>query len=288
MAEKGRAIAENECIQAIIVIKNVNLNKNMKSYQQLKFVKCTIKSLVILTFLSVLMPACNNYKKVLYFQDLDRVNIRKEPIKNYSALVIQPEDILEINVASLNPEASAVFSFSSAAGGAAGQATGSEYLVDHTGFINFPLLGYLKVVGSTTSGLRKELSEKLLVYLKEPIINVRIVNFKVSVIGDVANPGVYSVVNEKISIPEVLSMAGDINFSAKRNNILLIREQNGNREYIPIDLTKNVFQSPYYYLKNNDLIYVQPGRNKVGGFSQTFGLFVSLVSVASIVIQVLR
>jgi polysaccharide biosynthesis/export protein len=234
------------------------------------------------------MPACNSYKKVLYFQDLDRVNIRREPIKNYSALVIQTEDILEISVASLNPEASAVFSFSSAGGGAGGTAAGSEYLVDHAGFVNFPLLGYLKVAGSTTSSLRKELSEKLLIYLKEPIINVRIVNFKVSVIGDVATPGVYSVGNEKITIPEVLSMAGDINLSAKRNNILLIREQDGNREYIPIDLTKNIFQSPYYYLKNNDLIYVQPGRNKVGGFSQTFGLFVSIISVASIVVQVLR
>lgn len=242
---------------------------------------------VLLSLLPILLIGCNNYKKVLYFQNIDRAKVKKEKIDNYSPLVIQTEDILQINVASLNPEASAIFSFSSASSGG-GSSSGSEYLVDHEGKINFPLLGSLKVTGVTTSDLREKIRHQLLIYLKEPIVNIRIVNFKVSIIGDVASPGVYNVQNEKISIPELLSMAGDINLSAKRNNIILIREQDGNREFIPIDLTQNIFQSPYYYLKNNDLIYVQPDRNKVGGAWNTFNTVVSLISVASLVIQILR
>lgn len=246
-----------------------------------------IRRYVLLSLLPILLIGCNNYKKVLYFQNIDRAKVKKEKIDNYSPLVIQTEDILQINVASLNPEASAIFSFSSASSGG-GSSSGSEYLVDHEGKINFPLLGSLKVTGVTTSDLREKIRQQLLIYLKEPIVNIRIVNFKVSIIGDVASPGVYNVQNEKISIPEVLSMAGDINLSAKRNNIILIREQDGNREFIPIDLTQNIFQSPYYYLKNNDLIYVQPDRNKVGGAWNTFNTVVSLISVASLVIQILR
>lgn len=241
------------------------------------------RPLISLIMLSLF--GCNSYEKVLYFQDLDRSNVRKEEIKNYTPLAIQTEDILEINVSSLNPEASAVFSFSSAK---SGSSSGSEYLVDHAGQINFPLLGVVKVAGSTTSELREELRKKLLIYLKEPIINIRLINFKVSVIGDVARPGVYNVANEKITIPEVLSMAGDLNLSAKRNNVLLIREQDGGRQYIPIDLTKNVFQSPYYYLKNNDLLYVQPDRSKVGATSRTFNYAISAVSVLSIILQLIR
>jgi len=237
--------------------------------------------------LITLLAGCNNYKRVLYFQDLDRTSISKEEISNYSPLVIQTEDILAISVTSLNAEASAVFSFSSQSSGA-GASGGAEYLVDHSGRINLPLLGSLPVAGMTTAELREEVRKKLLIYLKEPIVNIRLVNFKVSIIGDVSNPGVYEVANEKISIPELLSMAGDLNLSAKRNEVLIIREQDGKREYIPVDLTKNIFRSPYFYLKNNDLIYVQPHRNKVGGISQTFSLVASVISVGAIVFQILQ
>lgn len=246
------------------------------------------KVITTLCFISLLLLyGCNSYKKVLYFQDIDRTNIRSEEVSNYSPLVIQTEDIIGISVASLNPEASAIFSFSSNSGG--GASAGSEYLVDQKGQIHFPLLGSLKVTGFTTAQLREEIQKKLLFYLKEPIVNVRIVNFKVSVIGDVSSPGVYQVPNEKVTIPEVLSMAGDINLTAKRNNILLIREHNGTRKFIPIDLTKNLFKSQYYYLKNNDLIYVQPDRNKVNsGLSKSLSLVLSTISVASIIIQFVR
>lgn len=245
------------------------------------------KNLSVLALLSLGLMSCNSYKRVLYFQELDRSAMHKEVINNYEPLSIQTEDILEINVSSLSPEASAVFSFSSS-GGTGGSSSGTQYLVDHSGAINFPMLGSIKVAGSTTAQLREQLRSKLLSYLKEPIVNIRILNFKVSVIGDVVRPGMYNVANEKITIPEVLSMAGDLNLTARRENILLVREQDGNRQFIPIDLTKNVFQSPYYYLKNNDLLYVQPDRSKVGATSRTFNIVASVISVTAIVIQILR
>ena len=236
----------------------------------------------------IALSGCNSYKKVLYFQDLDRSKITREDITNYSPLIIQTEDILSINVSSLNPEASAVFSFSSQSSSGGGASGGGDYLVDHDGQINLPLLGTLTVAGMTTAELREDVRKKLLIYLKEPIVNIRLMNFKVAVIGDISNPGVYDVENEKISIPELLSMAGDLTSSAKRNQVILIREQNGEREYIPVDLTKNVFKSPYFYLKNNDLIYVQPGRNRAGGVFQTFSVVASVFSVAAIAVQLFR
>lgn len=260
----------------------------MKNLPNLKASKYGLfKTLVALALISVGLTSCNSYKKVLYFNDLDKSTMHKEAIKNYVPLSIQTEDILEISVSSLSPEASAIFSFSSS-NAKNGVNVGSQYLVDHTGEINFPMLGSLKVSGFTTAELREQLRNKLLTYLKEPIVNIRIINFKVSVIGDVVNPGVYNVVNEKITIPEVLSMAGDLQLSAKRNNVLLVREQDGNRQFIPIDLTKNIFQSPYYYLKNNDLIYVQPDRSKVGATSRTFNIVASSISITAIIIQMLR
>jgi polysaccharide export outer membrane protein len=260
----------------------------MKNLLHLKAIKYRFSFfMVMLGLITIGVTSCNSYEKVLYFQDLDKSGMHKEVINNYAPLSIQTEDILEINVSSLSPEASAVFSFSSSVG-KSGASSGSQYLVDHSGEINFPMLGPLKVAGFTTSELREQLRSKLLSYLKEPIVNIRILNFKVSVIGDVVNPGVYNVPNEKITIPEVLSMAGDLQLSAKRNNVLLVREQDGHRQFIPIDLTKNIFQSPYYYLKNNDLIYVQPDKSKVGATSKTFNIVASALSLTAIVVQLLR
>lgn len=236
----------------------------------------------------MLMISCNSYKKVLYFQDIDRANIRTEDVSNYSPLLIQTEDILAISVASMNPEASAIFSFSNSSTPGSVSA-GSEYLVDQKGMIHFPFLGSMKVTGYTTATLREEIQKKLLFYLKEPIVNIRLVNFKVSVIGDVSNPGVYQIMNEKITITEVLSMAGDLNVTARRNNVILIREQNGTRKYVPVDLTRNLFNSPFYYLKNNDLIYVQPDRSKVStGASKSINILMTAISVATLILQLTK
>ncbi len=138
------------------------------------------------------------------------------------------------------------------------------FLVDNNGNINLPIVGQMKVAGITTTNLAEQLQySKALSIFEKPIVNVRIMNFKISVLGDVMKPDVFNIQNERITITEALSLAGDLNITAVRNNILLIREINGKREFIPIDLnSKRLFDSPYYYLKNHDVIYVTPNKAK--------------------------
>ena len=224
---------------------------------------------LVFVFLIVFSCSCGSYKQIPYFQDLSRSSNLQEDIKNYSPFIIQPGDILGISVTSLNPEASAVFNYNlNKVNGVNSDSSPTNavvgYLVDHQGNIQVPQLGIIKVQGLTTHELKDQLSKTLLTYLKQPLVNIRILNFKISVMGDVARPNVYTVENERVTIPEALTLAGDLNITAKRN-ILLIREVDGKREFVPIDMTsKKLFDSPYYYLKNNDVLYVDPDRTKYG------------------------
>jgi len=223
------------------------------------------------------LTSCNAYRKIPYFQNINRSAQTKENIDNFTPLTIQASDILSITVSSLNPLA-----YSDSSGRVAG------YLVDQNGEIKLPLIGKVAVAGLTTSVVGDQIQKKLLPYLKEPAVNVRMLNFKVAVLGDVVKPDVYKVPSERITVTEALSMAGDLNITAKRNNLLLIREIDGKREYIPMDLTSSaIFHSPYYYLKNNDVIYVQPDKTKyatVDGSYRTYSLILSALSIAAIIL----
>lgn len=216
-----------------------------------------LKGLFVITLLSIL-SSCRSYREIPYFQEVSRNTVSQEDITNYSPLTIQPDDIIGINVLSLNADASAAFNYNATNNPNIG------YVVNQKGEIKLPLVGNLKVSGLTTDELRTQLQRTLLTYLREPTVNVRILNFKVSVFGDVLRPDVYSVANgERLTLPEALAMAGDLNITGLRE-VLLIRERNGKREYVPLDLkSKNIFNSPYYYLKNNDMIYVQPHKTKL-------------------------
>lgn len=251
----------------------------------------SIKANHILLFL-IIFSSCSTYKNIPYFQDLDRSTITIDSLNNSTQLVLQAEDILGINVSSMNPEASAIFNYSLS------RVTGNNfdispnnpvfgYLVDRNGYIQLPLLGDMKVAGLTTSQLREELKNQLLTYLNEPVVNVRLLNFRISVLGDVLRPGVYTIQNEKISIPEALSLAGDLNITGIRTNMLLIRELNGERQFVPLDLTsKEFFDSPHFYLKNNDVLYIQPDRTKFATVDRgyrTASLFLSTLSVVAII-----
>lgn len=237
--------------------------------------------------------SCSSYKTIPYFQDLNKTAATKEAIKNYSPLTIQPEDILGVNVSSLNPEASAIFNYN------LNRVNGNNYdnspsnpvvgyLVDQNGQIRLPLIGTMKVSGYTTAQIREQLQQKLVTYLKEPVVNIRVLNFKISVLGDVLKPDVYTIQNERITLPEALSLAGDLNITAIRTNVLLVRELDGNREYIPIDLTsKELFNSPYYYLRNNDVIYVQPDKTKYATVDRGYRTATLVLSGLSIIAIVL-
>jgi polysaccharide export outer membrane protein len=237
--------------------------------------------------------SCSSYKNIPYFQDLDQNNITREEINNYSPLLIQPGDILAINVASpSNGTELFNYNLNRVNGSQGGGENGPEnsvigFLVDVNGNVNLPYIGQMKVAGLNTGNLTEQLQTKLSTIFTKPVVNVRLMNFKISVLGDVMKPDVYTVQNERITLPEALSLAGDLNITAVRNNILLIREINGKREYIPIDLTsKKLFDSPYYYLKNHDVVYVTPNRSKISnnntaGF-QRVSLVISALSVIAL------
>lgn len=249
----------------------------------MKVLKSPSPYLLLLIFLQ----SCSAYRNVPYYQNLDRTQPLVEDISNYSPLTIQPEDILGINVSSLNPQASAIFNYNLiAADGTYNhnpETPVTGYLVNQRGEIKLPLIGDVKAAGLTTSELSEQITKRLLTLLKEPVVNIRLLNFKVSVMGDVSRPGVYQVQNERITLTEAITLAGDLNITAKRGDVLLIRERDGKRMFTPINLnSKDLFDSPYYYLKNNDIIYVQPGRAKYANENNSYRNISLLLSAASI------
>ena len=152
----------------------------------------------------------------------------------------------------------------------AGSAQGTGYLVDTKGDIQFQDLGNLHVEGLDKAKLTELLTGKLKEYLTEPYVTIRFVNFKITIIGDVLKPGSYSIPSERVNILELLGLAGDLNITARRDNIRIIREQNGKREFGMIDLrTPDIFNSPFYQLKQNDIVYVDLSRNKAAASDQT-------------------
>jgi len=251
---------------------------------------------LILLLLSCFAFSCNTYKNIPYFQDrkADSTNV----IKNFSSLTIQPQDILGINVTSLNPDASAIFNTNQS------RVNGNNYdinpinpingyLVDANGNIKMPLVGTIKVSGLTTNQAEQKIYKKVAPDLKDATVTVRIMNFKITVLGDVEHPGVYPIANERVTIIDALGLAGDLNITAKRKNVLLIREIDGERKYFTIDLTsKNLFDSPYYYLKNNDALYIQPSKVKYNQVNrsgyETASLLLSALSIIAIVFSTLH
>jgi len=248
---------------------------------------------LLLFYLISLNFSCSEYKNIPYYQDLNVPNYYEENINNYSQLKIQPGDILAINVSSVNPEAASVFNTSINRVNGSTENTPNNpvygFKVNADGDLQLPLVGDMKVIGLTIDDISKQLTANLLPYLKSPIVNVRIVNFKISVLGDVLRPDVYTITNDHINVNEALGLAGDLNITAKRKNVLLVREINGKREYFVIDLTKKeLFNSPYYYLKNNDILYIQPDKTKYGTVersSKSIGLILTGLSVIAIVVS---
>ena len=220
----------------------------------------------------VFLTGCVGQKKILYLQDLEEQE--KFKINGSYDVEITYDDLLGITVNSRNPELTVPFTLqtgavgsSSATGvsGSSGQ-KGIEYLVDSKGDIDFPVLGKIHVVGMTRMELTNYIKRRLIDedYIKDPIVIVKFLNFKVSVLGDVGSPGVINVSSDRITVFEAISQAGDLAITGRRYNVTIIREENGERVPYYLDLrSKDVFDSPCYYLQQNDLVYVEPSRNKI-------------------------
>ncbi len=241
------------------------------------------------------LTACVSTKELAYFQDGAGQEIATTTAARY-APTIQPGDLLAIQVNSLNPEASSFFNPYTAMsvadrGGQPIQVTPTTplpaqngYLVDNDGTIELPVLGKVAVTGRTTAEIRDDLRRKLGEYLKEPTVNVRNLNFRISVMGEVSRPSLFAIPNERITLLEALSLAGDVTIYGRRENVLVIREENGQRTFGRIDLTsRDVFRSPYYYLHPNDVVYVEPGRAKAATANRTNQLLPTVLSALSFV-----
>ena len=203
------------------------------------------------------LTSCVSSKKIVYFQEEVGKSVASIPQK-YEPL-LEADDLLTITVAAINTEAAVPFNLFEGA-----QSTPIQYLVNSNGEIDFPVLGTLKVAGLTTKELSEQLKIRLKDYLKNPTVAIRLVNFKVTILGDVKAPGAYTIASERITIIEALGLAGDLQIQGNRKSVTLIREKGGERTFVTIDLTsKKLFDSPYYFLAQNDVIYVEPNKAKI-------------------------
>lgn len=233
------------------------------------------------------LGSCSQQKNIAYYQNIDG-HIESASQSSYDP-TIQPDDLLLIIVSAEDAEAAAPFNLETAMiPTLAGQSSVAQrqhqmYLVDKNGTIDFPVLGSLSVVNKTKSEVVKDLKNRLSAkYIKNPIINLRITNYKVTVQGEVTRPGSYPINSERVTLPEAISMAGDMTIYGKRNNVIVIREVDNKKAVIRVDMTKADFiNSPAYYLKQNDLIYVEPNSAKANSstFNQNIPVWISLSSV---------
>ncbi|WP_282124759.1 polysaccharide biosynthesis/export family protein [Algibacter mikhailovii] len=224
------------------------------------------KHIQLFTLLGVLLllSNCASSKKIEYFQEVEGLVI-SDSISDFAAQ-IKTGDLLYINVTATNAEAAIPFNLyeTPILSNSVANARPIAYLVDDDGRINFPVLGKLDIAGFTTKQLTKVLEDQLIEYITDPTINIRFANFRVSVLGEVKTPGAYPVSNERLSVIEAISLAGDLTIYGKRESVLLIRIEDGKKEFITLDLTnKKLFDSPYYNLKQNDVIYVPPNKTRV-------------------------
>lgn len=290
----GEARSERMCCA-----RRTNVTENSKTQRNMRLHKIACLAVAL-----TLTAGCTSYKNVPYLQDPEVVNNYGKEIPLYDAKIM-PKDLLSITINTSDPQASAPFNLTvqtplnAALTNITTTSTPSlqQYLVNNKGEIDFPVLGRLQVGGLTKNQAEDLIREKLTPYLKEaPIVTVRMANYKISVLGEVARPGTFTVSNEKVNVLEALAMAGDMTVYGVRTNVKLIREDaDGKREIKELDLTKSdLVLSPYFYLRQNDILYVTPNKTKaknsdIGNTTSTVISATSiLVSIASLIVNILR
>lgn len=239
---------------------------------------------LVFTCLVALLCSCSA-KKITYFQDID-ANQNQVIDVNYEA-VIKKDDLLGIVVSSTDPSATLPFNLPTVAfqSGSDKLSSGQSlqgYLVDPNGNIDFPVIGNIHVEGLSRQQLVDTLKTKLNAYLNDPIVTVKYLNYKITVLGEVSKPGSFTIPNERVTILEALGLSGDMTVYGRRHNVLVIREENGKQKHYRVNMnSKELFSSPVYYLQQNDVVYVEPNRAKAAGgdYSTFMPLFLSVASL---------
>lgn len=267
-----------------------------------------MKKLLSIVLVGLLCASCNSYKNVPYLKGEEAY---KEIVVNelnggddlFDAR-IQPKDLLSISVNTTDPLVAAPFNLTMQTAQNAAQRNSTyqqpalmQYLVDNDGSVDFPVIGRITLGGMTKNEAENLIREKLKPYLKEvPIVTVRMANYKISVIGEVNRPGTFTISNEKVNVLEALAMAGDMTVYGIRSNVKLIRENNqGERQVIALNLNdENVLHSKYYYLQQNDILYVTPNKTKAKNADISnsttiwFSVVSTLVSLTTLLINILK
>ena len=266
-----------------------------------------IKNLLLIVLIIGTITSCGSSKGVAYLQDDDSDGMFAIEFANQTKAMfdaqIMPKDLLTITVSATEPEAVKPFnlvmpSFTSGSDiRTTGQTQLQTYLVDNGGYVNFPVVGMINLKGLTKSQAEDKIKGLLMEYIKEePIVTVKSVNYKISVIGEVARPNTFTIVNEKVNIFEALAMAGDMTIWGRRDNVKIIREDaEGQKNIIYMNLNdKNLIYGDNFYLQQNDVVYVEPNRVKAqnSGIGSATSLWISgasiLISIAGLVVNILR
>lgn len=230
-----------------------------------------MKKILLMAMLALALASCNTSKKIVYFQDI-QVN-RPEAITEARDIIVQPKDQISILVSSKDPQLAALFNLPRVqyrVGDNNMQNTNGDvsgYTLDTEGYIDFPVLGRLYVAGMTKSEIASYIKKRLMDenLINDPVVTVEFMNLYYSILGEVNSPGKYMITKDQITLLEAISMAGDLTIYGKRDAVFVVREEDGQRVTHWVDLrTQDLFHSPVYYLKQNDVIYVQPNKVRAG------------------------
>ncbi len=252
-----------------------------------------LRSIIIIVLAVLASSSCKSRKSIVYFQDDD---IKKNLLLESSPqqLVYKPDDLLTINVSAADADAASPFNLPivsnntnvlSAQGGLQMQ----TYLIDYDGNIEFPVFGKLKMAGLTRTEATAMLTKKIAEYANAPIVNIRLANFTVTIIGEVNSPGTFTIQDERITLVEALGLASDLSIYGKRENVLLIREVEGKKRFARIDLTSvDAVTSPLYYLQQNDVIVVEPNNARVRAstYNQNNSVLISAIGTLTTILAV--
>ena len=261
---------------------------------------------LVIMALALTAVSCNTYRKINYLQDI--VPDKAERIAINKGILIQPKDMISIVVSSRNPELALIFNLpviSYQAGSEVVSGQGSQrllgYVVDNDGYIDFPVVGLVKAAGLTRWELANEIKSMIIEgnYINDPVVTVEFMNFKISVMGEVTSPGMYNIEGDKITLLQALSLAKDLTIFGRRDNVSVIREQGDERIIYQVDLrSASIFESPAYYLQQNDIVYVEPNKVRAGQSTinenniKSVSLWVSvgsfLTSLAVLIVNILN
>lgn len=245
--------------------------------------------LLLLLFSTACLSSCLSHKELLNFTEGQQ--FPETAAAGGGVLKLQVNDLLDIRVFNsndLDPNTVLPYNLNQRTYETTNQSNTTMYRVDDQGMIAFPGLGMVPAHGLTLSELRDTLTDRLKLYLKAPIVNIRMVNFRITVLGEVRSPNSFTVEGNHLNVLEALGLAGDLTNYGRRDHVLIIREINGKRSYGYINLkSKDAFSSPFFELQQNDIVYVEPLKQKTGSVSDQSSKILPWVSISSVVLNII-